>query len=566
MARRKHPSDRQRSAREPLIPLPALPTAAPLKPLHRWLVALLIAAAASAAYWNSLDCGLVNWDDKPYILENKLVTGDGGLNAIWLDAFQKKPTMQYYPLVWTTYWIEHRVSPNPPRLMHATQLVLHAATAVAVWFTLLALGAPAIAAAIAALLFALHPTNVASVTWLAERKNTLSGLFFWLALLAYVQYRRTGAGSRYAASLVSFLLALFAKTACLVLVPILLLTDRVLAGRWQAKSLLRAAPYALLSLIMGSITARAEAANAKSGQPIDLLLRPFVAAAALVHYLWKSLWPIELVGIYPRWSESLSAPRYWIAVAILVVAAALLIRFRKLLSPLVLWGIGVFIIAHALTLGLIHFNYLQYSFVADHYMYLPSVGLFLLVGLLLDRAMRVNGALSVPRVLLVGVPAIAILLALAALTIRQNRTWTNPETYWTNTLGANPDCFAGQFNLGNYYFANGRLEEARDRYLESVRIDPTMILTNRSVARTCKAMGRVDEAINYYRAAVEAQRRKEPTGVNTRVEYADYLRSLGRYSEALQEYEMALSIRPNHPEAARAAAALRQQLNAPRPP
>jgi len=566
MARRNHTADRQQGARDSLTPTPLLLPTASLKPLHRCLVALVIACTSAAAYWNSLDCGLVNWDDKPYILENKLVTGDGGLRAIWLDAFQKNPTMQYYPLVWTTYWFEHRVSKNPPHLMHATQLVLHAATAVAVWFTLLALGAPAIAAAVAALLFALHPTNVASVTWLAERKNTLSGLFFWLALLAYIQYRRTNANWRYAASLASFLLALFAKTACLVLVPILILTDRVLAGRWQPKSLLRAAPYALLSLIMGSITARAEAANAKSGQPIDLLLRPFVAAAALVHYIWKSIWPANLVGIYPRWPESLAAPRYWISAAILVVAAALLIRFRKSLTPLALWGLGVFIIAHALTLGLIHFNYLQYSFVADHYMYLPSVGLFLIVGLLLDRAMRVNGVLTKSRVLLVGVPAVAVLLALGALTIRQNRTWTNPETYWTNTLAANPDCFAGQFNLGNYFFANGRLDEALPRYLESVRIQPNMILTNRSVARTCKAMGRVDEATAYYTAAVEAQRRKEPTGVSTRVEFADYLRSLGRYPEALQEYEMVLSIRPNHPEAARAVAALRRQLNAPRPP
>lgn len=565
MGRRKHAADRHQPASDSLSLSSQLLPTAPLKPIYKWLIALLIAAASAAAYWNSLDCGLVNWDDKPYILENKLVTGDGGLKAIWLDAFQMKPTMQYYPLVWTTYWIEHRVAKHPPRLMHATQLALHAATAVAVWFTLLALGAPAIAAAAASLLFALHPTNVASVTWLAERKNTLSGLLFWLALLAYIQYRRTNASWRYAASLVSFLLALFAKTACLVLVPILLITDRVLDGRWQLKSLLRAAPYALLSLIMGSITARAEAVNAKSGQPIDLLLRPFVAAAALVHYVWKSIWPINLVGIYPRWPEALSAPRYWISAAILIITVALLIRFRKSLSPLALWGIGVFVIAHSLTLGLIHFNYLQYSFVADHYMYLPSVGLFLLIGLLLDRLMRVNGALAKPRVLLVGISSVAVLLTLAILTIRQNRTWTNPETYWTNTLVTNPDCFAGQFNLGNYFFANGRLDEARDRYLESVRIDPTMILTNRSVARTCKAMGRVDEAIAYYGAAVEAQRRKEPAGVSTRVEYADYLRALGRNAEALQEYEMVLSIRPSHPGAARAATALRQQLNAPRP-
>jgi hypothetical protein len=564
MGRRKQHADRAPEAKSSAGAPAGLLPKSPVPPLLRWLVAAAIAAAAVAAYWNTLDCGFVNWDDKPYILENPLVTGDGGLAAIWTDGFRQHPTRQYYPLVWTTYWIEHRLARDLPRVIHATQLALHAATAATVWFMLLWLGAPPLAAATAALLFALHPINVASVAWMAERKNTLSGLCFWLSLTAYLQFRRGGNTWRYVVSLVLFQLALFAKTASVVMVPILLLTDRVLAGRWQARSLLRALPFALLSLVMGAITVRVESLHAKSGEPIAILLRPLVTCAALVHEIAKTFWPLHLVGVYPRWPESLAWPRYWLSAGIVLAVCLLLWRFRRSIPPLVWWGVGVFVLGQALTLGFIHFNYLQFSFVADHFLYLASVGLFQLVGLAVDWLARgrrdAPAALRTPRCWVVATGTAAVLATLGVLTIRQNRVWSGTETFWRHTLAANPDCYSGNLNLGNHYFAARNYSAALPLYLEAVRIDPTMIITHRSVARTAAALGRTDEAIVYYRSGIEAQQRKQPKGVGMRLELADYLKGLGRLEEALREYNAALDMRPNHPEATRAAADVRRQL------
>ena len=151
---------------------------------------LVIAAAAIICYWNTKDCGFVRWDDTGYITKNPLVIGDGGLKAIWTDILRDDPVKIYYPLVWTSYWIEYKFFEGDAAGYHLVQMVLHAMASVAVFLAVAALGAPLIAAAATGLLFAVHPINVASAAWLAERKNTLSAVFFWLALFADVHYRR----------------------------------------------------------------------------------------------------------------------------------------------------------------------------------------------------------------------------------------------------------------------------------------------------------------------------------------------------------------------------------------
>lgn len=546
----------------------------------RWKAALslLVAAAAFIAYWNSLDCGYVRWDDTGYYTNNPLVTGDGGMSAIWLDAFQKKPVKHYYPLVWTTYWIEYRLFGDSPRALHAAQLGLHAATSIAVLLALLALGVRPFAATAAAMVFAVHPINVASVTWLAERKNTLSAVFFWLALLAYIRFRQTRTRWRYGASIVAYLLALLAKTACVVLAPLLLVTDRILDGRWTLRSLARAAPFFVIGLIMGLLTARAEDIHAKSGNPIDPALRPLVAAAALVHYTHKSVVPLELVPIYPRWPESFAAPRYWISVATVVAAAMLLWRFRRAVPPLAAWSISLFVLGLLPVLGFMHFNFLQYAFVSDHFMYLSSVGIFLLLGLLLHRladgpSREKSPGASTPEAPPTGTrpstrkaaaTATLILLCagLAVLTIRQNRVWAGPVTFWEYTLTHNPDCFPGYFNLANLYFRESQFEKALAHYEQAARVDPSFVVTHRGSARSARNLNRADEAVAHYHRAAEAERRKNPRSVSTRAEYADYLRQLGRTGDAIREYEIILSMNPAHAGAQKALSALTQPANA----
>lgn len=555
-----------------------LPTPPPLAMRWKAALALLVAAAAFIAYWNTLNCGFVRWDDTGYYTNNPLVTGDGGMSAIWLDAFQKKPVKHYYPLVWTTYWIEYRLFGDSPRALHAAQLGLHAATSIAILLALLALGAPPFAAAAAAMLFAVHPINVASVTWLAERKNTLSAVFFWLALLAYIRFRQTRTRWQYGASIVAYLLALFAKTACVVLAPLILVTDRILDGRWTARSLARAVPFFVIGLIMGLLTAHAEEIHAKSGNPIDPALRPLVAAAALVHYAQKTIIPVELAPIYPRWPESYTAPRYWISLTIVISSTMLLWRYRRAVSALVAWSLSLFVLGLLPVLGFMHFNFLQYAFVSDHFMYLSSVGIFLLIGLLLHRLAagpRTQHSRGAPttesppsgtrfstRKAAGTATLLCLCVGLTILTIRQNRVWAGPVTFWEYTLAHNPDCFPGYFNLANLYFRESQFEKALAHYEQAARVDPSFVVTHRGCARSARKLGRADEAVAHYHRAAEAERRKNPRSVSTRAEYADYLRQLGRTGDAIREYEIILSMNPSHDGARKALTALTQPADA----
>jgi len=509
-----------------------------------WLVAAGIAALTVGVYWNTLDAGYVNWDDRGYIEQNPLVTGDGGLGAIWRDVFADKPREQYYPALFSTYWIEYRIVGAEPRLYHAVQFALHAANALLILLVMRQLGMPLFVAAAVATLFAVHPIHVASVTWLAERKNTLSGLFFWAALLFYIHHRRSPAAWRYAVAIGCFVLALFSKTAVVVLVPILVLTDRLLDGRWTLASFRRATPFFALSVVMTLVTMHVEKLMARGGTPIDVALRPFVAAAALVHYVVKLVAPYPLVPIYPRWGLSLAEPRYWISLLALAAAAAWLWRIRRRVAPAAWWGIGAFVFAAAPTLGLKHFNFLQYSFVSDHFIYLAAPGFLLVIGLLLHRLSLVGAPAARPAVLpWLALGVIAAVLGL--LTVRQNRVWHNPETFWTHTLRYNAECFAAQYNLGNHYNRRGEYEKALERYVEAARIDDRLINTRKSCANCCRRLNRPDEAVEWYRKAVAAGQKKNPRYTRVRLELADYLRSLGRHDEAREHYEAILKVRPN---------------------
>ena len=494
--------------------------------------------------------------------------GDGGLKAIWTDILRDDPVKIYYPLVWTSYWIEYKFFEGDAAGYHLVQMVLHAMASVAVFLAVAALGAPLIAAAATGLLFAVHPINVASVAWLAERKNTLSAVFFWLALFAYVHYRRRGGVWRYVAALVAFQLSLFAKTACVVLAPILLVTDRVLDGRLTFRSVVRTAPFFLVALAMGLITTGAEAENRKSGEPVDWTLRPLIASASVVHYIVKTVVPVDLVPVYSRWRETFSLPRFWISLGAIVACVVLLWRFRTRIPTLAWWGLAAFVLALGPVLGFIQFNFLQFSFVSDHFVYFAMPGILLVAGMALERiagmAAIEDGAGKATetgqRRPAVWIVLFSVVVVFGWLTVRQNRVWTDPVSFWTYTLEHNPECSAGTFNLGNYYYERQEYSNALEYYARTAALAPDYIIYQRACARASRQLGRNEDAIAYYHRAIENHTRKNSRGIGDRMEFAGYLLSLGRADEALGEYEQVLALRPNHAAAQRGAERARARL------
>jgi hypothetical protein len=573
------PSARRKAPRASA--LKGLPPVDPTPLRWSWLTALIIVITVVVAYWNTLGNEFVSFDDRKYIYQNELVVGDGGLGAIWHNPLDEKAKLHYYPLTFTTFWIEHAlVGLEPPDvepdavmgkaahpLYHVTQMLLHAINACLVLFVLRALGVRFATAVFTALFFALHPVNTASIAWMAERKNLVSALFFWSSLLLYLNHRRLAERSRpyarrklpwlYVAAVLAFALALTAKAAALVLAPIIVITDRLLDRRWSWESVWRASPFFLLGMIAARITAMHEALIAKSWEPVAMWARPLIALAALVHYVTKMLVPVRQALIYPRWEVSLSNPRYWIAVVVTGAAAALIWLHRKWLGDQWLWGLGLFLLTIAPVLGLKHYIGMQFAFVSDHYMYYGSPGVILMIALLLERWCRSTAEAAAPdplpgwrrnRLIAVATLSLVALVGCGWRVVQQNRTWHDNQTLWAHTIEISPDAAIARMNLGNHYRRHGQHELALEQYKEFARIWPDYVRAWRSSAQAARRLDRPDEAMEFYRTAIDLADAKNPRSHSIRKEYADYLRSQGRRTEALAEYEILLQRSPPNVE------------------
>jgi len=370
--------------------------------------------AAAVAYSPTSHNDFTNWDDKDYLQNNKQITEPNRLGSIW-DPQAEQQQHQYYPMVFTSFWIEHRLEmwwrarglgvameklpPEQhsfnPAIYHTTNLVLHAINAALVVWLMRSLGVNLWVAWLTAGLFALHPINAASVAWAAERKNVLSGMFYFLALILCCQHLRRGGWFRYAACLLLFVLALLSKTACLTLPATVLLCDWLIRGRPTARSaigsLARIAPMLLLGLAAVWQTQRIEKKNAAAKTNVVFLepeLRPFAAAGAVWFYVGKVVAPVGFPGVYPKWIIPDHWPLFVTALLGLPLAGLGAWKLRRRLPPLALWGMGHYLLALSPMLGLIPFNYMQYAYVADHFFYLPGIGLFLCLALAADWARR----------------------------------------------------------------------------------------------------------------------------------------------------------------------------------
>ncbi|HUU82857.1 MAG TPA: tetratricopeptide repeat protein [Phycisphaerae bacterium] len=510
-------------------------------PWWQWLLpALLVAAAAVVAYWPTLDNGFVNWDDPDYLWKNDYVAEWKGLKRIWTPHPWEKHE-QFYPMVFSTFWLEHKVGlwardkdlsidydklpeDEEAREFHAgdyhlTNMVLHAINSALVILLLRALGVTPWVAWWVAGLFALHPINVASVSWASERKNVLSGLFALLSLTLYIRDTRRSSWPAYVGCLVLYVFALLSKTAMVALPVIAMLCDRLVTGRWLQRTLVRVSPMLVLALLAAMVTTFNERASAKETMiALDVPLRPFAASGALWFYIWKMLVPVTFPGVYPRWDLAGSKALFIVALAALPVAAVIIWRLRQRLPGQVIWGLLFYVVSLGPMLGLISFNYTQFTFVADHFVYLASIGVFLGVATgvyWLGRRLGPGIAPLIPITLL----ACAVLTALGILTYRQNKNiWKNGKTFWSYTLEHNPLCWPGHYNIANIYrreWSNLRKQDINAPEL-------------------------LQKAAEHYRLAAVARTDLHQAHKNR----GDTLATAGDYEGAAAAYRDALAVRP----------------------
>jgi len=477
------------------------------------------------------------WDDETYVTGNRLLRSLAGLRAIWLEPGPP----QYYPLTQTTFWLEYHLWGLRPLGYHIANVLLHALNAALVWLVLGRLAVPG--AWMAAAVFALHPVHVESVAWVTELKNIQAGAFSLLALLAYLRFAlgRRSAGL-YALAVVAFVLAVLSKTvACTVPAAALVCVwwKRGSLGRGDVVPLV---PFFLVGLAGGLGTAMVEKYRV-GAQGADWTLsaadRCVLAGRALWFYAAKLVAPIRLSFFYPRWAIDAGVGWQWLfsLAAVGVVAALWMLRDRIGRGPLA--AVLYFAITLAPALGFVDVYLFRYSFVADHFQYLASLGPITLVVALGAAGARKVPALGRAARLACG----GLLLALGAATWSRAHVFADLETLWRDTVSKNPGAWSAYNNLGTLLLERGRAAEAVPVIERALALRPDVPEIHHTMADAWSRLGRRDEARAEYARALAVAPGYAPAHNALGLLLLDE----GKATEAIAEFEQAIRLRPDLP-------------------
>jgi len=508
--------------------------------------AALIILLTLAAYTPALRGGFV-WDDDSYVTENPTLRSPGGLAAIW---FKPGATYQYYPLVFTSFWTEYHLWKLQPFGYHLVNVLLHALNAILLWRVLRCLQIPG--SWLAAAIFAVHPVMVESVAWITERKNVLSGLFYLLAALAWLRFRpltateseRTPDWRFYGLASGLFVCALLSKTVTCSLPVVLALVIWWKTGRIEKRDILALTPWLLLGAASGFTTRWLEQRLVAGGTEWDLsfVQRCLIAGRALWFYAAKLCWPRPLSFVYPRWDiDAGAAWQYAFPLAALAVLAVLwLLRSRIGKGPLV--AALFFAVTLAPALGFFNVYPFRYSFVADHFQYLASIGLITLVASAGTVAFRKAGQ----RVHGLGAAVAAVILLLLGMaTWTQAQAYDSLESLWRDTLAKNPNAWLAHNNLGALLREAGKTDDAIAQFKEALRIKPDLPEAHYNLGVTLARLDRFPEAIEQYDQAL----RLKPDFAEAHYNFGIALAETGRIPEAMDHWKQALQLKPDYAEA-----------------
>jgi tetratricopeptide (TPR) repeat protein len=525
------------------------------------------------------------WDDDMYVVNNQALRSAEGLYKIWLIP-GGVPHTQYYPLTLSLFWLEYHAWGLDPIGYHWVNVGLHALNALLLWVILLRLSVPG--AWLAAAIFAIHPVHVESVAWITERKNVLSGFFYLAALLAYLRFAlgdgsTRATGSRwgwYILSLILFLAALLSKTIACSLPAALFLLLWWQRGRLAWRDVVPLVPFFAVGIGLGLTTVWMEkVVLGVRGWEFDLSLgeRCLIAGRALWFYTSKLLWPQQLTFIYPRWHIDTGVWwQYLFPIAALLVAGVLWAQRRR-------WGsgplVGVLFFAGTLVpaLGFFDVYPMRYSFVADHFQYLASIGLIALAAAIASQqGGRLHFGLKPVGSALAG----GLLLVLAILTWEQCGVYANLKTLWTDTIEKDPECWMAHenlayilgeegkpreavrhlliglrlyphnapayYSLGTFYLRLGNIPEAQRCFAKALEQEPRYALAHQNLAGLLIQSGELKGGVDHLARALAL----DPNSSSNHFNLGTALAALGRLDEARHHLQRALDLDPNQAEIA----------------
>jgi tetratricopeptide (TPR) repeat protein len=522
------------------------------RPSSLW-IAVALAVVTLAVYSPVTSFQFVNYDDTDFVTANPHV--QGGLTVEGFKwAWGSEVARNWHPITILTHMLDCQLFGVKPWWPHLVNALLHATNTVLLFGLCKRMTGAVWRSAAVAALFALHPLHVESVAWVAERKDVLSTLFWFLTTWAYIRFAEEfkGQGSRfkvfYGLSLLFFALGLMSKPM-LVTVPFaLLLLDYWPLGRMTTcVSVRRLAvekiPFFAMSAALCVVTFLIQQHGGAVQRLHDFPLGSRLANALVsyVRYLEKMFWPRHLAGLYlrsgqwPWWVAALSA------LLLLIVSALVLAqrRRRPYLAVGWFWYLGTLVPV----IGLVQVGMQS---MADRFTYVPLIGLFVILvwgGWELAAAWHLTRFAPVTTAL--------ALTTCAALTIHQEFYWKDSETLFKRMIDATPNNYMARYNLGNLYSKQNRTDEAISNYMAAIKGEPNYAEAHNNLGGIYLDQKRYDEAIEHYRTAV----RLRPEFLycfnlaNALADAASARHDTNEFAEATRTYLQALQLNPASSEA-----------------
>ncbi len=431
--------------------------------------AVVLVAVTVFVYFPVTSAGFI-WNDDDLTAILKLID-QGGLSAVWLSS----EAFNYWPMTWTSYWIEHQLFGTDPATglpfptsYHIVNVLLHAISSLLLWRVLTRLQVPA--AWLVAAVFAVHPVNVESVAWITQRKNVLALFFYLVALGQFLDFEQTHHPRRYLASVLAFLLAMLSKGAVVAMPLVLLLLAWWRRGRITRTDLIRSVPFLVVAVVMSTVEIWFQQVRAIGDETIrDASLAERIMATGPIawFYLQKTLLPLELAFVYPLWQFQPTQASLWIPLAAgIALLAVLMWATRRGLDRAPLAAVLYTLLSLAPVLGLVNIYYFRYSLVADHYQYIAMPGILTLI---IGTAAHFARKRQVDPLLLQAA-SIGLVTVLAGLTWQQASIYQSPQRLWQDTLDKNPGCWLAHNQLANQIGSASKVDDARQHYLTALEL------------------------------------------------------------------------------------------------
>ena len=520
-----------------------------------FFITAAIVTSTLVAYEPIRHNNFVSYDDDLYIMKNPIVTGGITGDSIIL-AFTKLYAANWHPITWLSHILDYQLFGLNPLGHHLVSVGIHIINALLLFWIVNRLTGTIWASAFVAAVFALHPLQVESVAWAAERKTVLSGLFWLLTMAAYIRYTKQPGLGRYILVLAVFGLCIMTKPIVITLPLVLLLLDywpleRI---RWGQKSKTAAkttsnqksagwliaekAPLLAMSAILGVLTVIAQqsggAVSTLDKVPLDHRIGN--AFISYVKYIGKLVWPSDMAVFYPPSHSNLLNATMLICAFIFIVISAISIytgRRRKYIAVGWLWFAGTLVPM----IGLVQVGD---QAMANRYMYLPMLGLLIIIALAGKELIAKHPRLKTVAAIM-GVISLSCLLVLTRMQVRH---WQNSVTLFEYALSVTEDNAITENSYACALFNEDRLSEAEQHFGNALRINPAFDTALIHLARIYLKEGRHNEAISIYEELIKRN-------YKTAELYYNLAMALGiqeKYSDSIKYFSKSLELNPDDPD------------------